>query len=318
MRRTTRSAFGVRRSAFDLPTGLSSVALAQEGASAKVGVRWTLLVVAAVAFIFIPGMSLAHSVDEKPVTHELRLSDGSRVFGCITAESDTEVEFETIAGVKLLARRDQIVSLRKVEGRLHKGEFQLADPNNTRLFYGPTGRSLPRGQVYLGMYELVMPFVQVGVTDKFSIGGGTPLIFGLDEDFGRRPYWVTPKLQVFNGGKTQVSVGLFQGFGGDDSAGVAYGVATRGGAEGSITAGAGVAYNSNGDRTAVVMIGGDRPISRYTKFVTESYMWQSGHGLASAGVRFFGERISADLAMVMPIGADDWFVLPMINFAYRF
>jgi hypothetical protein len=168
------------------------------------------------------------------------------------------------------------------------------------------------------MYELVMPFLQVGVTDKFSIGGGTPLVFGFDEDFGRRPYWLTPKLQVFNNGTTQASVGVFQAFGGDESAGIAYGVATRGGAGGSITAGAGVAYNGDGDRTAVLMIGGDRPIGRYTKFVTENYVWQSGRGIASAGVRFFGERISADLAMVMPLGTEDWFVLPMINFAYRF
>jgi hypothetical protein len=278
----------------------------------------TLLIAIAVAFIFIPRMSVAQpAVEQKPVTHELRLSDGSRVYGCVTAESDTEVEFETIAGVKLLARRDQIVSLRKVEGRMHNGEFQLADPNNTRLFYGPTGRSLPRGQVYLGMYELVMPFLQVGVTDRFSIGGGTPLVFGLDEDFGR-PFWVTPKLQVFDDGKTQLSVGLFQAFGSGDSGGVAYGVATRGGAGGSITAGAGVAYNSHGDRTAVIMLGGDRPISRYTKFVTENYMWQSGNGLLSAGVRFFGERVSADFAMVAPIGTDDWFLLPMLNFAYWF
>ena len=121
----------------------------------------------------------ACSAEKPKITHELRLRDGSRVYGCIASESDTEVEFETIAGVRLVARRDQIVSLRRAQGRLHNGEFQPADPNNTRLFFGPTGRALPRGQVYLGMYEFVMPFVQVGITDRFSIGGGTPLVFGL-------------------------------------------------------------------------------------------------------------------------------------------
>jgi hypothetical protein len=279
----------------------------------------TLLVVVAVAFILLPGMSLAQSSGEqKPVTHELRLRDGSRVYGCIASESDTEVEFETIAGVKLLARRDQIVSLRRVEGRLHKGEFQPADPNNTRLFFAPTGRALPRGQVYLGMYEFVMPFVQVGITDRFSIGGGTPLIFGLGDEGFDRPYWITPKLQVFNGRKAQVSVGMFQGFGGGESAGIAYGVVTAGGAGGSMTGGAGVAYTGNGDRMVVVMVGGDRPISRYVKFVSENYIWQSGNGLASAGVRFFGDRVAADLALVTPIGSNSGFVFPMLNFVYRF
>ncbi len=209
------------------------------------------------------------------------------------------------------------MSLRKAEGRLHNGEFQPADPNNTRLFYGPTGRALPRGQVYLGMYEFVMPFLQVGITDRFSIGGGTPLVFGINEDIDR-PYWITPKLQVFNGRKAQVSVGVFQGFGGGESAGVAYGVATTGGVGGSLTAGAGVAYNSGGNRMFVMMVGGDRPIRRNIKFVSENYIWQSGNGLASAGVRFFGERISADLALVTPIGSNSGFVFPMLNFVYRF
>jgi len=279
----------------------------------------TLLVLAAVAFILTPGRSWAQtcSAEAPKVTHELRLRDGSRAFGCIASETDTEVEFETIAGVRFVARRDQIISLRLAQGRLHNGEFQPADPNNTRLFYGPTGRSLPRGQTYLGVYEFVMPFVQVGVTDRFSIGGGTPLVFGIGEDIAR-PYWITPKLQVFNGRKTQVSIGLFQGFGGGESAGIGYGVATTGGPGGSMTAGAGVAYNSNGDRAVVVMVGGDRPISRYVKFVSENYIWQSGNGLVSAGFRFFGERVSADLALVTPIGSSSGFVFPMMNFSYRF
>jgi hypothetical protein len=275
---------------------------------------------AAVALIVVPRVSAAQgcSTDGPTVTHELRLRDGSRAYGCVASESDDEVEFITIAGVRLIARRDQIVSLRAAQGRLHDGEFQPADPNNTRLFYGPTGRALPRGTAYLGMYELVMPIVQIGITDRFSIGGGTPLVFGIGEDI-KRPYWITPKLQVFNGRTTQVSVGLFQGFGDGGSAGVAYGVATTGSVEGSLTAGAGVAYTSGGGRALVFMVGGDRPISRNIKFVSENYIWQSGDGLVSAGVRFFGERLSADLAMATPIGTSGGgFVFPMLNFVYRF
>jgi hypothetical protein len=256
---------------------------------------------------------------ESSVTHELRLTDGSRVYGRIASESETEVTFETAAGVTLMPRRDQIVSLRPVEGRIRNGEFQPADPNNTRLFFGPTGRSLPRGQTYLGIYEFVMPFVQVGVTNRFSIGGGTPLVFGFDDDGLNRPYWITPKLQVFNGGTTQVSVGVFQGFGGGASGGIAYSVATVGGSGGSITAGAGMAYDDGGDRAAVVMIGGDRQVRRNMKFVTENYIWASGNGIVTAGVRFFGDRLSADLALAAPVGDDlGGFVFPMVNFVYLF
>jgi hypothetical protein len=255
---------------------------------------------------------------EPVVTYELRLRDGSRAFGRVASETETEVVFETASGVLLRAERAQIVSLRRVDGEFRDGEFLPADPNATRLFFGPTGRSLPKGQVYLGVYEFLMPFVQVGVTDRFSLGGGTPLVFGFDDDGFDRPYWVTPKLQVYNGRKAQVAVGAFQGFGGGSSAGIAYGVVTTGGATGSLTGGAGIAYSDSGDRGAVVMVGGDRQIRRNMKFVTENYIWKSGNGVVSGGVRFFGERLSADLALAVPVGYGGGFVLPVVNFVYLF
>ena len=281
--------------------------------------RTVLIVVALAAFCLAPHAVAAQTdFGEPPVTHELRLSDGSRVYGRITSESDTEVVFQTAAGVLLTARRDQIVALRKVDGRMRNGEFQPADPNTTRLFFGPTGRSLAKGQTYLGVYEFVLPFVQVGVTDRFSVGGGTPLVFGFEGDSFNRPYWITPKLQVFNGRTTQVSVGVFQGFGGGASAGIAYGVATTGGRAGSVTGGAGVAYSDDGERSLVVMVGGDRQVRRNMSFVTENYVWGSGDGVVSAGFRFFGERLSADLALAAPLGVDDVFVFPVVNFVFMF
>ena len=279
------------------------------------------LVLIAVALVSIPaGVAAQSSVATDPaVTHELRLRDGSRAYGRVVSESDEEVVFETASGVAITAHRNQIVSLRKVDGVFREGEFLPADPNNTRLFFGPTGRSLPKGQAYLGVYEFLMPFVQVGVTDRFSVGGGTPLIFSFEDDGLDRPYWVTPKLQVFSGRKAQISIGVFQGFGGGATGGIAYGVATTGGASGSFTAGAGMAYDDDGERTAVVMVGGDRQFRRNMKFVTESYVWGSGNGIVSAGVRFFGERLSADLALASPIGDEfGGFVFPLVNFIYLF
>lgn len=274
----------------------------------------------AVVCVLLPRHLAAQPVvrDEAAVTHELRLSDGSRVYGRVSVTSDSEVVFETASGVMVTAHRDQIVSLRRVEGLMRNGEFQPADPNNTRLFFGPTGRSLPKGQTYLGVYEFLVPFVQVGVTDRFSIGGGTPLLFGFEDDPSDRPYWITPKLQIFSGRNVQASVGLFQGFGGGASAGIAYGVATAGNVAGSLTVGAGMAYNDNGDRTFVMMVGGDRPLRRNFKFVSENYLWSSGDGIVSVGFRFFGDRLSADLALAAPIGEIGGFVFPVANFVYLF
>jgi hypothetical protein len=214
------------------------------------------------------------------------------------------------------ARRSEIVSLHLVKGRIENGEFMRSDSHHSRLFFAPTGRSLEKGQVSVGVFEFLAPFVQVGVTDRFSIGGGTPLIFGIDEDF--RPFWITPKFQVHRGESTQVAVGVLQMFNASgDSGGIAYGVATFGNNDNAVTAGAGLAYS--GDSTGgVLMVGGERRVRRNLKLITENYVWQEGNGIVSGGVRFLGERLSADLALAVPIGIGDFIAFPVVNFVYLF
>jgi len=250
-------------------------------------------------------------------THELVLRDGSRLFGTIERESDAEVVFRSQAGAVVTARRADIASLEEVTGTVSRGEFMRADPNATRLFFGPTGRAMQKGQVYVGVYEFLMPFVQVGITDRLSIGGGTPLIFGIDD--WNRPFWITPKLQVFNSSSTNVSVGALHAFDSDgEGGGIGYIVGTRGGSDASVTAGAGLAYGNNGGRAGVVMVGGERRVRRNIKLITESYVWKNGNGVASAGIRFLGDRLSADLAIGVPFGLNDTFVFPIVNFVYVF
>ena len=196
-------------------------------------------------------------------------------------------------------------------------ERSTADVNTTRLFFGPTARSLPKGQVYLGVYEFFMPFVQVGVTDRFSIGGGTPLVIGF-EDFDR-PFWITPKLQVLDTGRTQVAAGVFHAFDiSSNGGGIAYGVVTHGDSNASFTAGAGMAYAVDGGRAAVVMIGGDAQIRSNIKVMTENYVWQGGDGVLTGGVRFLGDHLSADVGLAFPIGAGEFFAFPVVNFVYVF
>jgi hypothetical protein len=66
------------------------------------------------------------------------------------------------------------------------------------------------------------------------------------------------------------------------------------------------------------MVGGEHQVRRNLKLITENYIWKRGNGVASAGVRFFGERLSADLALGIPIGTDEFFAFPVLNFLYRF
>ena len=258
----------------------------------------------------------AQVAEGRAEVHELVLRDGSRLFGSIERETDTEVVFRTHSGATVTARRVDIVSLKLVKGRVEQGEFLRTDMHRSRLFFAPTGRSLEKGQVSVGVFEFLAPFVQVGVTDRFSVGGGTPLVIGLDE--GYRPFWFTPKYQVINAQKFQAAVGVLQVVTTDgDSAGIAYGVSTFGNSDNALTVGGGVAYASD-DRGGVVMVGGEGRVRNNLKLITENYVWSGGDGILSGGVRFLGERLSADLALAFPIGTGDFFAFPVVNFVYVF
>ena len=78
------------------------------------------------------------------------------------------------------------------------------DANTTRLFFAPTGRTLAQGEGYVGVYEAVLPFVQVGITNGITLGGGTPLFFGLESG---HPFWLTPKVAIVRGPRVNVAAG---------------------------------------------------------------------------------------------------------------
>jgi hypothetical protein len=261
----------------------------------------------------------AAPVNPRPVTlYELALRDGSRLYGDIVRQDDVEVVFRTQGGTTLTVARTEILTVLQVRGIMNGEQFEPADPNQTRLFFGPTGRSLKRGQTYLGFYEFALPFVQVGVTDRISVGGGTPLFFGEGES--SRPFWLTPKVQLIGTGDTQIAAGVFHGFSGSgDQGGIAYVVGTHGSVASSFTIGAGVGYSSGeGGGAPVVMIGGERQFRRNMKLITENYLWKGGHGVVTGGVRFFGERLSADIALAVPVGVDFFLAAPLVNFVYIF
>lgn len=251
------------------------------------------------------------------VTQELELNDGSSLIGRVESIDASRFVFRSTAGVEMIVDITTVRSLKLVTGRIVRGELWREDPNTTRLFFGPTGRSLKKGEAYFGVYEVLLPFVQIGVTDRFSIGAGTPLVFG---DF-ERPLWVTPKFRLVERGTTSASIGVMHFFNVDEaSVGIAYGVVTQGNDDRAATLGVGYSYARTDDHDAgsvVAMIGGHHRISKRVKLITENYVFKHG-GLASGGIRLFGEKLSADFGLVLPLGVDAFVLLPMINVVRRF
>ena len=252
------------------------------------------------------------------VTDELTLRDGTRAYGRVEHSDRGLVTFVTTAGATIEVQAAEIVSVHAVNGRVVAGEFRRVDPNPTRLFFGPTGRSLKQGTGYFGVYEILLPFVQVGLTDRISFGAGTPLIFG---DGSAHPLWITPKAQLYAGESVQASVGVMHFLNvGDGNFGVAYVVGTKGTTDSAVTGGVGYAYDRSYNSTngaAVVMVGAEHRITRGMKILSENYIFNGG-GILTGGVRWLGERFAADLALVVPTDGVSTVAFPLVNVVYSF
>ncbi len=253
---------------------------------------------------------------------EIRLKDGSVLVGRVDSSTDSTVVLFTRSGGRMEIRRAEIISERRVTLQSN-GEAWTDDANRTRLFFSPTGRTLPKGEGYVSAYFFFLPFVGYGVTDWFTIAGGTPILPGL---FGQVLY-VAPKLRVLDRGKASVAVGVLSFFApsvaDEGSAGILYGVSTYGSRDNAITLGAGWFYAqskgyANTSNEPVLMFGAERRISRRVKLVTENWISVDPgvNGIVSGGFRFIGDRLSADLGFGGALG--EGCCLPLINFSWSF
>ena len=132
---------------------------------------------------------------------------------------------------------------------------------------------------------------------------------------------MTPKVQVYEHGPASVAVGILHFMNvGDGNLGIAYAVTTYGGSDDALTCGIGYAYaryNKDSHATMIGMIGGEHRLGRRLKFITENYVWR-GAGIISGGVRFLGERLSADVGVFSPVTGDTAFAAPVVNFVWTF
>lgn len=257
---------------------------------------------------------------------EVRLRDGSVLYGRVVEETPERIVVVTVNGLRLEVPRAQVESLRVSAGRAVEGAFWAEDPNSTRLFFTSTARPLKKGDGYVSSFMLFLPLVAYGVTDRLTIAGGTPI---LPELFGRMWYFA-PKYTVAKRERSAFAVGalgfvLPEDFADNGSVGIMYGAGTWGSRDRAITAGAGWGYvwasgTSGVSNDPVIMLGGETRVSRRVKLITENWMFTSGQteGFVSGGVRFIGDRLSADLGVGGFTGTDGGCCFPLVNFVYNF
>ncbi|HBC46023.1 MAG TPA: hypothetical protein DEO84_05620 [candidate division Zixibacteria bacterium] len=265
-------------------------------------------------------------------TQRLILNDGTTLFGRITAVNDTNVTFQTNAGVINTAT----VQIEKIEeilpSSIRDGKYWFPNPARSRLFFGPTARSLKANQGYIYDVWIFFPGVAYGVTDNFMISGGTSIIPSSDLHL----YYFTPKVsfKVSEKMDAAISLNIFQLWGA--GVGIGLGNLTYGTDDYSITGGLGVAINDEMDvyEHPVGTLGGEIRIARRISLVGESWFFpeeveQGMFGIA--GVRFFGESMAVDLGFTRFTDEEDDFdengnmvtkskkqLVPIVSFNWNF
>ncbi len=256
-------------------------------------------------------------------TVRVTLLDGDVVVGTVESETDDAIVLRTASGVQMTIPREQIRSIDSLAG----ARFYMRDPNRSRLLFAPTGRSVERGRGYVANYEIFFPFVAYGPGGGITLAGGMSLIPGSP---GQLVY-AAPKITLYESRETSVAAGVLAStvVGRDvedvPTFGLLYAVGTVGGSRAWLTGGVAFGF-ADGEISGspAILLGGEIQFSNRAKLMSENYVFINVEDglLVSGGVRVFGERLAADLAlMTVPALLTDsggFPFFPWLGIAYNF
>jgi len=148
--------------------------------------RWIALVVMLVGAVWASPLAAQRvsldsiRMNDTTVVHALMLSDGSRIVGRITSVTADSVRIASAVASVTVARSTVRQVSQHPATALRNGELWAENPHATRLIFGPTAIPLRKGEGYFSDFWIFLISSAVGVTDRFTIGGGMSLIPGID------------------------------------------------------------------------------------------------------------------------------------------
>lgn len=259
------------------------------------------------------------------VSVRLKLVDGSSLYGQIRSSTPDSLTFETISGVELDIAEENILDVALPHGKISEGEFVRFDPSNNRLLFGPTGRTIRKGEFYFADFYVFFPTLAVGITDRLQIGGGMSLIPGIDDQI----FYLSPKLTLVHQPSWDFAVGFtYMGIPDEDANfTAAYSTLSIGTPLRGVTFGLVFPFETENydlDATAI-LFGAETQTSNNVKLITENWLLTDGDNsllLVSGGIRLIGENLTADFALFTSpelLDEDAGFpLIPYIDFAVSF
>ncbi len=279
----------------------------------------------------------ADTTSFKPVNATVFLKDGTQLRGTLLSESLVGVTIKTDNLGEIMVTRDKIERVDKLgDGFYRNGNYWFANPNSTRYFFAPSALPLKKGEGYYQNAYLLINSASVGVTDQFTMGGGfvlNPLFRGWGAGF-LTPKYSFPSQSNVTLGVGAILVGAYfrnSGiFGGNKETntflgGIGYGTVTFGDKERNGTIGLGWGFgNGSVSSTPTINISYMTRVGRRVGLVTENWIIIPPQGdpgaILSGGIRFFGEKMSVDVALLSPVSRslDIFIAYPYVDFVVKF
>lgn len=264
----------------------------------------------------------------------VRLADGSVLVGRFTAVDADPLVFRTTGG-DVSIRRSTLRQVREgPASKLRNGQLWNDDPDPTRLFFGPTARTLPKGEGDFSDTYLFLLSANYGVGGRAQLGGGLSVL-PMDK-FSDNLFFVTGKVGVAASPNAQFAVGGlighvggFEDEVGGASLGAVYGVGTFGSVDHALTVGVAAPVGSGVDTKPVLLLGGETRVGRRVKLITENYVtWSHPYDVNGRttrveavfgyGLRIFGDKIAANLGFLNSTEGGLFPGIPYLDFVVRF
>ncbi len=282
--------------------------------------------------VFAQGKFINYKFDGTK-TYLIELQDGSQLVGSLLQSDSIFIVIKTLSIPKIEIPVGRIKNINVVDdSNIKNGEYWFPNPNTTRYLFAPSAFTLKKGEGYYQNTYLFLNSINVGITDNISIGGGIEILstFGsLTEGSFQPVFFITPKIGFQVAEKVHIGAGLLYvsvpEFVSDErmGLGIAYGIGTYGTEDHNVTLGIGWGVvEGEFSNKPIIAISGMTRIARKTALVTENWFFPADpyYGVISYGIRFFGEKLTVDLAFLNnPDIASAIFIgIPYVDFVVKF
>ena len=273
------------------------------------------------------------------VIYTINLDEGSVVTGKIISYNHQKIELKSETLGEININTKNILQINKVESNEYKTALLSRNPHYSRYFYAPSAIPLDKGEGYFQDIYLIFLSGNYAVSKYSTIGAGFSIMPGVA--ITDQIFFVNTKVAYPVSDKFYLGAGGLYFRAGDigGSIGIAYGVGTYGGYDHNLTLGVGYGYTDNKlMETPVFTLCGMTRISKRISLITENWFLTVSYQeeippnyidtrtvhefvcLISYGLRFFGDKLSADLAfMNIPTTGEFFFPgIPYVDFVVRF